>query len=107
MLFSETTWEEFAKNDKEKLTQFLITKLADTTTTNVHTCPFYNTTTGEMAIYSLQHIHNKNWYDFPDFNEYKDKEITGADDQPQKWLQSTLSNNSQRKKLASLFKAQL
>jgi len=58
-VFSENEWEKFSNNDKNELTTFLISKLGDTTTTNIHTCPFLNATTGEMAVYSLQHIHKK------------------------------------------------
>ena len=104
MVFSETEWKKFSENDKRKLTEFLITKLSDTTKSKVHTCPFFEATNGEMAVYSLQHIHEKNWYDFSEFQAYKDQEITSAMDQPQIWLQNVLKNENERKKLAELFK---
>ncbi len=107
LVFSETDWKKFSDNDKGKLTEFLITKLSDTTKTKVHTCPFFEATNGEMAVYSLQHIHKKNWFDFPEFKEYKDKDYESATEQPQMWLQNILNKETDRKKLAELFKNEL
>ena len=107
MVFSETEWKKFSDNDIRKLTEFLITKLSDTTKTNVHTCPFFGATTGEMAVYSLQHIHEKNWYDFNDFKDPKYKEYKNATEQLQIWLQKILQNENDRKKIAELYKNEL
>jgi hypothetical protein len=107
LVFSETEWKKFSNNDKGKLTEFLITKLSDTTKTKVHTCPFFGATNGEMAAYSLQHIHKKNWFDFSEFKEYKDREYGNATDQPQMWLQNILKNENERKKIAELYKNEL
>ena len=107
LVFSEMDWKKFSNNDKGKLTEFLITKLSDTTKTKVHTCPFFGATNGEMAVYSLQHIHKKNWFDFSEFKEYKDKEYKSATEQPQMWLQNILKNETDRKKIAELFKNEL
>ena len=107
LVFSETEWKKFSDNDKGKLTEFLITKLSDTTKTKVHTCPFFGATNGEMAVYSLQHIYKKNWYDFSEFKEYKDKEYKSATEQPQMWLQNILKNETERKKIAELYKNEL
>ena len=84
-----------------------ITKPSDTTKTKIHTCPFFVATTGEMAVYSLQHIHKKNWFDFSEFKEYKDKEYKSATEQPQMWLQNILKSETDRKKLAELYKNEL
>jgi len=107
LVFSETDWKNFSDKDKTKLTEFLITKLSDATKTKVHTCPFFGATNGEMAVYSLQHIHKKNWFDFSDFKEYKDKEYKSATEQPQMWLQNILKNENKRKKLAELYRNEL
>ena len=107
LVFSEMDWKKFSDNDKGKLTEFLITKLSDTTKTKVHTCPFFGATNGEMAVYSLQHIYKKNWYDFSEFKEYKDKEYKSATEQPQMWLQNILKSETDRKKLAELYKNEL
>ncbi|MGX1930627.1 hypothetical protein [Flagellimonas sp. 2504JD4-2] len=107
LVFSENDWKRLAKRDKTKLTEFLITKLSDTTRTKVHTCPFFSATNGEMAVYSLQHIHNKNWFDFENFKEYKNKEYKSAIEQPQMWLQNLLKNKRERKALADLYRNEL
>ena len=107
LVFSEMEWKKFAENDKTKLTEFLITKLSDTTKTKVHTCPFFGATNGEMAVYSLQHIHNINWLEFSEFKEYKDREYVNATDQPQMWLQNILNNETERNKLAELYRNEL
>ena len=107
MVFSEKEWKKFAKNNKTELTEFLITKLSDTTKTEVHTCPFFGATNGEMAVYSLQHIHNINWLEFSEFKEYKDREYGNATDQPQMWLQNVLKNETERNKLAELYRKEL
>ncbi|WCO03598.1 hypothetical protein [Psychroserpens ponticola] len=107
LVFSETQWKEFSNNDKGKLTEFLITKLSDTTRTKVHICPFFEATNGEMAVYSLQHIHKKNWFDFSAFKDYKNKEYKSAIEQPQMWLQNILKNETKRKKLAEFFKNEM
>lgn len=107
LVFSEMEWKKFAENEKTKLTEFLITKLSDTTKTKVHTCPFFVATNGEMAVYSLQHIHNINWLEFSEFKEYKDREYGNATDQPQMWLQNILKDETERNKLAELYRNEL
>lgn len=103
LVFSESDWKRLSKKDKTKLTEFLLSKFSDTTKTKVHTCPFFGATNGEMAVYSLQHIHQINWFDFSEFKEFKDKEYKSATEQPQIWLQKILENETQRKKLAELY----
>ncbi|CAM1361818.1 conserved hypothetical protein [Tenacibaculum litopenaei] len=107
MVFSEKEWKQFAKNEKTALTEFLITKLSDTAKTKVHTCPFFSTTHEEMAIYALQHIHGKNWYDFSEFNDSKYKVFKSATEQPQIWLQHVLNNKTKRSALAQLYRDEL
>jgi len=107
IVFSEKEWKKFAKNDKTELTEFLITKFSDTTKTKIHTCPFFGATNGEMAVYSLQHIHNVNWFEFSEFKEYKDREYGNATDQPQIWLQNILKNETERNKLVELYRNEL
>ena len=107
LVFSQKEWKKFAENDKTELTEFLIAKLSDTTKTKVHTCPFFGATNGEMAVYSLQHIHTINWLEFSEFKEYKDRAYGNATDQPQMWLQHILKNETERNKLAELYRNQL
>ena len=107
MVFSEKEWKKFAERNKTELTEFLISKLSDTTKSNVHTCPFFGATNGEMAVYALQHIHGRNWYDFNEFNKSKYKEFKNATEQPQMWLQNILKNKIERLKLAELYRNEL
>ncbi len=106
-IFSSPDWKILITKDKTMLTDFLIGKLSDTTKTEIHTCPFFRATNGEMAVYTLQYLHHKNWYDFPEFNEFKDKEYKSATEQPQIWLQHILNSVSERKKLAELYRREL
>lgn len=97
-------WEIFFGRDEKQLSAFLLNQLtADTTHTRIHTCPFSNATTGEVAVYSLQKIHLINWYDFEAFSDYKDKAIESSKDNPQAWLQDVLNNTLDRKKLIALW----
>lgn len=107
LVFSDLEWKTFSKNDKTELTEFLITKLSDTTKTQIHTCPFFRATNGEMAVYSLQHIHDINWLDFAEFKDYKNREYKSATDQPQMWLLDLLKNKTKRNILATLFRNEL
>jgi len=73
VLHEHPDWKLFFSYPKKELTQFLVTRLDKTNETQTHTCPFYNATEGELAIYSLQVVHNKNWYDFPPFHTYRER----------------------------------
>ena len=103
LVFNNKEWITFSSYKKGQLTNFLVKQLADTTKTKVHTCPFFNATNGEMAIYALQQIHNKNWYDIDEFIEYKSKVSKNAQEQKQIWLQNILKTDANRKKLAEYF----
>lgn len=102
-VYNQLAWLQFIKHDKSELTSFLVTQLADTTKTKIHVCPFFSATNAEMAIYALQQIHNKNWYDLTAFNHYKNKPTTSALNQPQIWLQNILTNPTKRAKLAAFY----
>lgn len=49
----------------------------------------------------------KNWFDFSEFKEYENKEYQSAIEQPQMWLQNILKNETNRKKLAELFRDEI
>lgn len=89
-------WQTFFDLPKKDVTKFLVSQFADTSTSSVHTCPFYPTRTGELAVYALQHIYKINWYDFPEFSAYKDRQITSAIDCHQTWLWDILDDPKQR-----------
>ena len=94
-------WRPFFRYSKKDLTEFLIEQLADTTETEVHTCPFFSATAGELAVYCLSKIYLVNWYDFEPFLAFRDRETTDSMDSPQAWLQAILENPEQREILAT------
>lgn len=51
--FKGNGWKSFFSQPKEELKDFLIPQLADTSTTRIHTCPFFKATNGEVAVYCL------------------------------------------------------
>ena len=102
-IFNSKSWKTFLTNDKEITTKFLVTKLNDTTITKVHVCPFNGATNGELAAYGLQQLHQFNWYDFPIFNQYKEREFTSATDNAQAWLRNILADDKKRNILKELF----
>lgn len=63
-------WKALFNKPKKELTEFLITKLEKSDTTKVHTCPFFLATEGELAVYTLQGIHKKNWFEFEPYKKY-------------------------------------
>lgn len=107
LVFKNKYWEKLKNFDKTQFSNFLFLKLADTTKTKIHTCPFFTATNGEMAVYALQKIHRINWYDFSVFKEFKDKEYESATEQPQIWLQKILTNETSKNKLKKLFENKL
>lgn len=97
-------WETFFDRDQQELTHFLISKLTgDTTKTEIHTCPFFAATEGELAVYSLQKMYKINWYDFEEFEEYQIKESVSASDNHQAWLHSILQDDRKRKILINCW----
>lgn len=100
-------WKNFLGKPKKELTEFLLTRMDKMDTTNVHTCPFYNAIEGELAVYTLQKIHRKCWFDFKEFSEFKNKETTSSEDNHQSWLQNILRNKSKRGKLKKLWLSEL
>lgn len=100
-------WEEFFSLSKETLTIFLITKLSDTTTTKIHTCPCQPAKNGEVAVYALQNIYKKNWYDLEGFNQYSEREGTGCFENEQAWLWEVLMNKESLTALSEQWNNQL
>jgi hypothetical protein len=92
-------WEIFFEQDTSQLVNYLLSKLSDTTTTKIHTCPFFEATTGEVAVYALQNIYKSNWFDFEEFKEYKDQKTKSVSDNHQSWLQEILTNKGDCERL--------
>lgn len=98
-------WETLFKKPKKDLTEFLLTKLEKSDTTNVHTCPFFLSTEGELAVYTLQRIYKKNWFDFDEFKVYRER-AEKSDELPlsntdnyQGWLQNEILKDSEKREL--------
>lgn len=94
---SDTSWEMFFLYDKVILTSSLIEQLADTIETRIHACPWMLARTGELAVYALQNISKKNWYELPDFEQYSKRTVSGCTNGPQTWLWAVLKNENQWK----------
>ena len=103
VMVQDKKWKIFFKRDKKELTSFLISKMGDTTTTQVHTCPFGVATIGELAVYSLQKIHSKNWFEFKEFNKYSKMESVSGVENHQVWLQNLLKDKNKRNILGELY----
>jgi len=97
-------WEIFFGREEKILTHLLLSKMADTSTTRIHTCPYFNAREGELAVYALQYIHQVNWFDIEPFHSYRDKEVLQADDNMQAWLQQILTSEEQRNVLLTFWK---
>tara|TARA_B100000508_G_scaffold55003_1_gene42583 strand:+ start:3361 stop:4002 length:642 start_codon:yes stop_codon:yes gene_type:complete len=95
-----TGWSEFFAHSEGELTPFLIKKFSDTTSTKIHTCPCMVARNGEVAVYALQNIYKKNWYDLNGFEQYASKETSSCLDSQQSWLWDILENEERREKLA-------
>lgn len=98
-------WEILFKKPKKDLTEFLLSKLEKTDTTNVHTCPFFLSTEGELAVYTLQRIYKKNWFDFDEFKVYRER-AENPDELPinntdnyQGWLQNDILKDPEKREL--------
>lgn len=57
-------WSSFIQQDKAMLKKFLFTKLSSQERTPLHTDPFDITKEGELALYALQQLEKKNWYEY-------------------------------------------
>ena len=83
--FGTYGWLPSAKENLDGAITFLLERVPSKKRTKAHVCPFDDATEGELAVYSLQHILKRNWYELND--EYKslyanrpeDKEIYGQD----------------------------
>lgn len=107
-------WKSFLNQRKDSLTHFLVAKMDKIDTTAIHTCPFFLATEGEIAVYTLQRIHNKNWFEYDAFQEYEirfsnpPEPPIGNDFNFQAWLnKEILQNPTKRKVLQNLFLSEL
>lgn len=92
-------WKDLFRTPKKELTEFLISQFADTATTRIHTCPCMPARNGEVAVYALQNIYKKNWYELDGFTKYGKKQGNGCTDNEQAWLWEILVDEKKRVKL--------
>lgn len=97
-------WKIFFDRDRQELTRFLLSKLPDTLKTEVHTCPFFVATQGELAVYGLQNLYKTNWFDLGEFRVYKNRPAESATDNHQAWLQAMLLDEEKRNALAQAWR---
>ena len=62
-------WRDFLNQDRSILLPFLFGKLQSTRATASHTDPFQGTLEGEMAVYALEQLSHKNWFDYSGNNK--------------------------------------
>lgn len=96
-------WIRFQNIESKVLIPFLINKLSDTSQTNIHTCPCYQATEGEIAVYILERKIQNHWYELPGFEKYQKKKESGCSKNKQKWLQGILQKKKKRKNLEDAF----
>ncbi|TND08411.1 MAG: hypothetical protein FD123_2207 [Bacteroidetes bacterium] len=98
-------WQKFLSIDRDSLAPFLIRQIADTDSTNTHTCPCYVAKEGELAIYCLHAIYLQNWYELPEFKKYKNKEGSGCSDTHQSWLWEIIGDPKSAQKMKNAWTA--
>lgn len=96
-LTESKAWKAFLARDKKELVPFLIAQIGDTNTTRTHTCPCYAAKEGELAIYCLQLLLLKNWFDLPEFKVYASRETAGCPDTHQAWLWVIIADRKKAK----------
>lgn len=107
VMSSSKDWEVFFDREEKQIATFLLSKLADTTTTNIHTCPFANASAGEVAVYGLQKILAENWFDLDEFTAFQDRQSESQTENHQTWLQGILNNKEKREILMHHWQAKV
>ncbi len=62
-------WRAFLAQDRSALLPFLFSKLQSTKATALHTDPFQGTIEGELAVYALEQLTHKNWFNYSGNNK--------------------------------------
>ncbi|MGB0431598.1 MAG: SH3 domain-containing protein [Bacteroidia bacterium] len=98
-------WVYFLEQPRSLTVPFLIDKISDTTSTTIHTCPFSQAKSGELAIYNLQFIFEKNWYDLSsDYNLYAKREVKSASESLQNVLWEIIESPESLEKMQNLWR---
>lgn len=104
VLIESKYWQFFFNEPKEKLVPFLIEKICDTTSTNIHTCPMFSTKQGELAVYCLQFIYRTNWFELSkEYHKYENIEVLGFETTHQWILWTIIQDKNKSEKMKSLW----
>lgn len=109
---AEKPWVDYLSTQGEEKIDFLIERMASTEPTKIHNCGFGNATEGELAVYILQHLTGKLWFDYSGSNAdvlaavtvYKKAKEEGSLVSDQATLGEILVSDPQREALGSYFK---
>ena len=66
---AEKPWVDYLSNRSDQKIDFLLERMASTQPTNIHNCAFGNAMEGELAVYILQQLTGKLWFDYSGTNQ--------------------------------------
>lgn len=100
-VMEEPDWRKLFADRSPDNIRFLIARLASRNKTNIHTCPFEMAREGEVAVYALERMFVRSWYDYRGNNRLLRDAITRAKiDLHQRQLWRVLENQTARQALA-------
>ncbi|HEX8491200.1 MAG TPA: hypothetical protein VF658_00015 [Pyrinomonadaceae bacterium] len=103
--FSPYGWLPSAKKNLDTAIAFLIERIPSQKRTKAHVCPLDDATEGELAVYSLQHLLRKNWYELNE--EYKGLYAGKPEDvTDQDLLRSIIENKEKSSEMMNEWKRQ-
>ena len=104
-IFAGREWQAFFDKAKRNgvLFRFIVDKFSSERPTEIHICNFRNATEGELAVFVVQRIVNRNWYAY-DGGDDELKRIAGQDAAAKvQLLKPALKNESTRAALQNYF----
>ena len=104
-IFAAPEWREFFDKAKRNgiLFRFIVDKFSSERPTEIHICNFRNATEGELAVFVVQRIVNRNWYAY-DGGDDELKRIAGQDAAAKvQLLKPALKNDRTRAALQNYF----
>ena len=104
-IFAAPEWQAFFDKAKRNgvLFRFIVDKFSSERPTEIHICNFRNATEGELAVFVVQRIMNRNWYAY-DGGDDELKRIAGQDAAAKvQLLKPVLKNDRTRAALQNYF----